>query len=158
MKIILENPIIKIYINDISKLDFTDMDNLENYFRKLFLKIKRLSDITLTGLYDIHIYLDAHYGAVIELKKEQLEYIDYDDNEIDMRISIHDSTFLYEVSDIFMISDVPYQSVYYYKNKIYIEPKQNLNVIDCAKLYEMSEICYKTDDIIHYGKKIKQII
>ena len=51
-------------------------------------------------------------------QKEYLEYIDLFDNEIDMRIISHDATFLYEIPDIFMVKNIPYQTIYYYHNKI----------------------------------------
>ena len=99
MKIIQEGQIIKVFLNDIPKIDFKNMDELETYFRNLFLKLKKIFHITFTGLYNIDIYLDQYCGVVIELKKEDLEYIDYYDNEIDMRIISHDATFLYEIPD-----------------------------------------------------------
>ena len=84
MKIIQEGQIIKVFLNDIPKIDFKNMDELETYFRNLFLKLKKIFHITFTGLYNIDIYLDQYCGVVIELKKEDLEYIDYYDNEIDI--------------------------------------------------------------------------
>ena len=154
MKIIQEGQIIKVFLNDIPKIDFKNMDELETYFRNLFLKLKKIFHITFTGLYNIDIYLDQYCGVVIELKKEYLEYIDYYDNEIDMRIISHDATFLYEIPDIFMVKNIPYKTIYYYHNKIYIEPKKEINSIEHSILNEMGEICYKTDDILCSGKKI----
>ena len=79
MKIIQEGQIIKVFLNDIPKIDFKNMDELETYFRNLFLKLKKIFHITFTGLYNIDIYLDQYCGVVIELKKEDLELMSYND-------------------------------------------------------------------------------
>lgn len=156
MKIINNGRVIKLYLNEL-KIDFSDNIELENYFRKLFLKLKRMFNMSFTGLYDIDIYLDQNYGSVIELKKEELEYIDYYDNEIDMRIAVHDVTFLYEIHDIFEIDSKIVKTIYYYKDKFYLELNDLTNKLDQTKLMEMGNLTYQAEDILRYGKKIIQV-
>lgn len=154
MKIINDGKIIKLYLNEL-KSKFDDNIELEDYFRHLFQKLKRIFNLSFTGLYDIDIYFDQIYGAVIELKKEDIEYIDYYENEIDMRIIVHDVTFLYKIHDVFEIDPSIIKTVYYYRNNFYLEIK-NLDLSKLAKLMEMGDLIYQTEDILRYGKKIIQ--
>lgn len=145
--------------NKIKNINFEDIDELEDYFKDLFLKLKYLSDISLNGFYIINIYLDHYYGAIIEIKREELEYIEYYDNQIDMKIIVHDITVLYKIEDIFSIPNGLQDKIiiYRYKNKWYIELKKELSDINLANLLENSELIYKTEDIIRYGKKLLKI-
>lgn len=154
MKIVNNGKIIKLYLNEL-KSSFTDNIGLEDYFRKLFQKLKRIFDISFTGLYDIDIYSDSIYGSVIELKKEDIEYIDYYENEIDMRIIVHDVTFLYKINDIFEINPKFIKTIYYYKNSFYLE-LNNSTPFELAEIMEMGDLIYQTEDILRYGKKIIQ--
>lgn len=154
MKIINDGKIIKLYLNEL-RSDFNNNIELEDYFRKLFQKLKRIFNMSFTGLYDIDIYSDQIYGSVIELKKEDIEYIDYYENEIDMRIIVHDVTFLYKIHDIFEIESSIIKTIYYYKNNFYIE-LNNSNSSELAKIMEMGDLIYQTEDILRYGKKIIQ--
>ncbi len=154
MKIINLKGKIIVYLTDIEDINFMDNNELEDYFRNLFLKLKRYH-MYFTGLYNIDIYLDKNYGAVIEIEKEDFEYIDYFENEIDMRILLHEKNFLYEVKDIFALEKNTMKNVYYYNHKFFVEPNlkdDNTKI----KLSEMGEIIYQPDDILRYGKKIKQ--
>lgn len=145
--------------NKIKNINFEDIDELEDYFKDLFLKLKYLSDISLNGFYIINIYLDHYYGAIIEIKREELEYIEYYDNQIDMKIIVHDITILYKIEDIFSIPDELKDKIiiYRYQNKWYIELNGELTGISFANLLENSEIVYKTEDIIRHGKKLLKI-
>ena len=102
---------------------------LLNYFKKLFLKIKDNYQICMNGFYNVDIYLDSIYGIILELKEEKLEFIEYYEDEIDMRISIHEDEFLYQIDDILKINRDNYD-IYNYQNKWYIklknENKKNL--------------------------------
>lgn len=156
MKIINKDKIIKVYLNNIKNINFKDTDELETYFKDLFFKLKRFLNKTFTGLYDIDIYLDQSYGAIIELKKEDIDYIDYYENEIDMRIIVHEDKFLYKIKDIFEVDKNIIKNMYFYKNNFYLELINSISDATKAKLMEMVEISYKTEDILRYGKKIGQ--
>lgn len=142
----------------IENIDFKNIDELEEYFKDLFIKIKQVVDIELTGFYKINIYLDKHYGAVLEIKREDLEYIDYYDSGIDMRIYVHETIFLYKINDYFDVKELLKKAkIHLYKKSWYLEIENDLDAIEMAKLLEISEIIYKTEDIINFSKKINKI-
>lgn len=146
----------KFYINNI---DLKNKDDLETYFKNLFLKIKDSYNISLAGYYNITIYLDNYYGAIIDIEKEELEYFDYFGSQIDMRIAILDNTFLYQVKDINILKNLFfYGNIYQYKNHFYFEIKKEIPNNFYIHLLEWSTILYKenTEIIMKKGKKIKE--
>ena len=61
--------------------------------------------------------------------------MDYYEDIIDMKISIHESTFLYEVLNIFNINKYINGDIFLYKNKFYIKKKDmNFNILEHLKL------------------------
>lgn len=160
MKLEYFNNNIVVYLKreKIQNIDFKDIDELEEYFKDLFIKIKQVIDIEVNGFYKIDIYMDKYYGVVLEIKREDLEYIDYYDSGIDMRIYVHESTFLYKIKDYFDVTQLLEKSkLHLYKRSLYLELKSDLSNIEKAKLLEKSTIIYKTEDIINFSKKINKI-
>ena len=88
-------------------MDFSleeNIDLLEDKFHDIFLSLRNLYDIQVEGYYKIDIYKNKYYGMIVEIKKEEIDYFDYFDNQIDMRISIHDDNLiLYEFDDYFSL-------------------------------------------------------
>ena len=130
-------------------IDFKNMEELEQYFQKLFLKLKKIFNISFMGFYSIDLYLDNNYGAVIEIRKEELDYLEYDDNQIDMHINIHNTKMLYLVEDFL---DLKNAIIYNYKNKYYVLIENYLN--KNINLSEIGKVIYKTNEILVSGKKI----
>ena len=125
----------------IENIDLEDRENLEEYFRKIFLKLKKMYDIIINGYFIIDVYIDNNYGMIMELNKEELEYFDYFDNQVDMRIIIHDDVkFLYEIEDILLLDkkELKKYNVYYYKNKYYLDPKGELTFMDIGHIVEFN--------------------
>lgn len=147
MKIIRDDNDLVVYLNKyyIKDIDLIDFDKLEEYLKNLFEIFKEKYGIIINGFYDIDIYVDKSYGAVIELVKELIDF-DYYDNQIDMKISIHENNFLYEVSDLY---DFINNDIYLYKKHYYLEEKNINNII------EFAQIIYKTEEITKYGKIIE---
>ncbi|MBE6160462.1 MAG: hypothetical protein E7157_05410 [Lactobacillales bacterium] len=146
---------ILIYINkELVDIDFEDLDTTKEYFKKLFLKLKNKIDIN--GFYFVNVYKDLIYGIVIELSKEEVDYLDYYTDEVDMHITLLENTFLYEVEDIFFNEEIINNSdIIYYDKKIYLKLKKDLNDYLKNELIEFSNLIYKdTNDIINYGKKL----
>ncbi len=135
----------KDYIED---FEYNNVDKLEEYFKNIFMKLNIIYDIKLLGFYIINIYIDEYYGSVIEIIDEDIEY-DYD--EVNMKINLIHNDFLYQV-DNYIDSDK--YDIYIYKNKLYLKIKNELNKIDMLKLLEFSKIIYDTEDIILCSKKI----
>lgn len=153
MKINCRNNILIIFLKkeQIKNIDFKDIDSLEDYFMNLFVRLKKIIDIDMFGFYLLNIYLDKYYGAVIEIKKGDSEYY-YFDNQIDMRINVIDTDFLYE-RDSYDIDRSKYD-VYLYKKKLYYKIKHDLNITEIMNLFENSNIIYDTENIILSSKKI----
>ena len=158
MKILFfdENKLI-IYLNNYYciDLDLKSKDNLEKYFRALFLKINKNYDILLSGYYEIEMFYDSTYGIVIEINKDNLDYFDYYNDTVDMRIKVNNSkTFLYEIEDIFILSnDILKKGILYkYNNKLYLHFIKKVTDIDIGKVLEFASIEYKkVDEIIRKG-------
>ena len=140
MKIItMDLDSIVLYLSD---MDFSleeNIDELESKFRDIFLKLRNLYNIDIEGYYKIDIYKDMYYGMIVEIKKEELDYFDYFDNQIEMRISIHEeNSILYEFDDFFSIdySLLSKMNFYMYRDKIYGEVKDEISKIEGAHLQE----------------------
>lgn len=135
----------------LEKIDFNNKKDLEKYFRKLFSILKENYDIKLNGYYTIDVYRDNYYGAVIELEKEDLEYYDYFDNQIDMRINNHGNVkILYLIEDYFDLDEeiLKKSKIYLYKKHLYLDLINNLNNRLYAKLLEHSKLIYNKEQIL----------
>ena len=145
----------KHYIRD---LNFDIKNDLESYFKNLFLKLKRYYDINISGYYNIEVYIDDNYGLIMKLNKEEIEYYDYFDNQIDMRISIKNNKFLYSIMDPFIMNDILHHSidVYLYKDRYYIDLMDSVDEKIMMKVIEFSDILFDDEvDIVRNSKLIK---
>lgn len=128
--------------------------NLENYFKKLFIKFKEDYHIELNGYYSINIYIDKFYGSVIEIENEDLDYYNYF-NQIDMEVKLNDNVFLYEIDYEYLNKSIINNSnIYKLKDKLYIQVKDN-NILN--KILEYSNIIYgeKIKYVLKNSKKVK---
>ncbi len=133
MKCTIENKKIIVYIEKYTKNYLDDIDYLEDYFRKIFIKLKEKYDIKIQGFCNVDVYTD-NSDMVLEIEEEK-ELVDYYEDIIDMKISIHESTFLYEVLNIFNINKYINGDIFLYKNKFYIKKKDmNFNILEHLKL------------------------
>lgn len=140
-----------LYLNRlyIESLDFTDKISVEKYLKQLLNKLKNKYDLEFDGYYDMTLYVDINYGVIIEVKKEELEYLDYFSNQIELNTKVVEGSFLYEVS---LINDYLLKKVIVYKldDKIYLRVKKDLSNIKMALLLETAQIVY--------GKQAEKII
>jgi len=160
VNIIDDNNII-VFLNkfNIKDIDFKNRENIEKHFRNIFLKLKHIYKLDIKGYYDIKIYIDKYYGAVLEIEQEDIEYIDYFDSQIDMRVNvISDNEFLYKIDDIFIINKKIFKDIdiYTFKNEYYIKIKNELDNYYMAYVLENSNLIYNniTFDILKLGNKI----
>ncbi len=155
MKLILydESNLI-LFLNNlqIPDLDLENRDELEEYFRSLFLKLHNQYKIDISGYYVIDIYADSHYGLIIEMQREELDYYVYDDYQVDMRICIHSIPILFELDEYIFLNHEDFDMIWYH-NKWFAYPKKKLNEIEIGKLLEYATLYYEedTDQIIHNG-------
>ena len=105
MKMDEENVVIFMPIQNAS-VDFSSKDVLEDYFRKLFLKLEAQYDLDMSGLYQIEIYKDFRYGVIFDIEIEDVPYFNYLDHQIEMSIHIvKEPLFLYQVDDLLNIEE-----------------------------------------------------
>ncbi len=140
---VINDNILDIYLKKeiIKDIDFKDKENLENYLKKIFRILKDKYDIKIEGYYEIDAYIDNNYGVILNLNREDFDYYDYFKNQVDMKISIIDNEFLYEVEDIpkSLLNKV---NVIIEGDKIYLKINKELEDIEMMKLLESSKIIY----------------
>lgn len=124
------------------QIDFLNIKLLEKFMRRIFLIMKNDYNIVVKGFYNIDIYLDKNYGAIIELEKDEID--DYFMDEIDSKIVVHkDNDFLYKIDDLSVLSNLKYE-IYTYHKEIFIKLKERLDNIKLGLLLEhVKEIVYE---------------
>lgn len=145
MKLIIDDDI-DIYLNKsyLKNIDLNDTKTIKNIIKK----INKKYDIDLCGYMEIKIYIDNNYGVIINIKKEELEYFDYFNDEIEMNIEIINDSFLYKI-EIYDKDLINNNKIYKYKDNLYINIDK-ADSINLGKIIETSEIIY--------GEKAKKII
>lgn len=150
-----------VFLNNIyiDNINFDNKVDLEKYFRKIFSNLRDFYDVEINGYYDIKVYHDNNYGIIIELQKDDSDYFDYFDNQIDMRINnIKNECFLYKINDYILFNSTNWCEYYLYKTNIYVKINNEISKSDYFYLLENSEIIYneEANNILKYGKKIKK--
>lgn len=131
MKCIFDDNKIIIFLENYDKNYLNDIDYLEDYFRDIFLKLKKKYKIKIHGFCNVDAYIDNN-DMVLEIEQE---IVDYYDDIVDMKITIHENKFLYEIINILDIKKYIKGDIYLYKNKFYIDKQDiNLNILEHAKL------------------------
>lgn len=135
-----------IYLNQFNliDIDFKNMDILEDSFKKLLKKLNNYYHIDINGYYNINVYIDSYYGAILQIEKESLDYYDYFESDtIAMRIKKIDADFLYEVEDFLFAKDFLNKFKLIIKNNhIYLKIIDDLSYKEYLLLTEMSKIVY----------------
>ena len=90
-----------VYLNkyNIIDMDFSNTKVLERDLKSLLLRLKKYYKIDIKGYYNITVYIDEYYGAVLKIEEDN-DYYDYFDDTIAIRMKKVKSNFLYEVDDI----------------------------------------------------------
>lgn len=151
------NFIVFLHKKFIVDIDFFNKSVLEKYFRNLFMKFKDYYNIDVSGSYEITVYVDDVYGAILYIVKEDLDYFDYYDNQVDMTIIISKhKKFLYKLKC--PIDDVIFSKcdIYLYNESFYILPN-DVDYVLLGSLLECSELVYGDDasEIICHGKLVR---
>ena len=123
----------------IKGIDFNSKKDLENYLKKLFKVLKSKYSITIEGFYNVCIYIDKYYGIAIHLEKECFEYYSYYKDEVDMKISVCDSVFLYQIDNY-----IKNKKIHIIDNNMYLE------ITDSKDLISIIENC--NDILYNYSK------
>lgn len=122
-----------------------DLENIEEAFKKIFLRLNKYYDINIEGFYNVIVYKDDNYGIVLESKVED-GYSFY--KQIDMHVILENKKFLYKINDTNIKG-----KKYFYNNDIYLEVL-SLNDDEMLNLIENSEVIYKNVDIIRIKGKL----
>ena len=104
---VIDNLNMIIYLSNIHcKLESNKKEDLQKCFKDLFIKLKDYYNININGFYNIKVFKDNYYGLVLELEKEDIDYMDYFDGQVDMNITFENNgSFLYEVDDYFNLEN-----------------------------------------------------
>ena len=155
MKIILQDNKIIVFLNNKEKINFEDEDKINKYFKKLFIKLNKRYNLEFIGYYNIDIYKNK-YGIILDIVEEDLDYYNYF-NQIDMKINIKNSDFLYQINYDFIDNDLLKNTICYknYDN-IYLKIKNDIDDITLSKLIEYSKVIYgkQAQEILSKSKKV----
>ena len=156
MKIILQDNKIIVFLNNKEKINFEDEDKINKYFKKLFIKLNKRYNLEFIGYYNIDIYKNK-YGIILDIVEEDLDYYNYF-NQIDMKININNSDFLYQINYDFIDNDLLKNTICYknYDN-IYLKIKNDIDDITLSKLIEYSKVIYgkQAKEKLSKSKKVK---
>ena len=158
MKLVTNDDTIILYLNRmyIQSLDFKDKEATEKYMKYMLAKLSTKYDVKISGYYIVNLYVDMSYGVIIEAKKEELEYLDYFSNQIEMNTKVTHGSFLYEISNI---DEEMFNNFYIYKldDKLFLRVKKELSDIEMGKIIELSKIVYgkKADNIIRKARIVR---
>lgn len=146
MNLTIEEDNIVIFINQKSiNFNYRIKEKIEDYIKKLIIKIKKIYKIKISGSYEVLIYQNNNYGLIIEMNK--IDDLEFFPELIDLKINVYyDSEIFIEINDYFLISN--YKNIYYYDDKYYINIK-NISNKDQLCLSEFSNYIY--------GNSIKNI-
>lgn len=150
-----------VFLNNLylKKNSFTLKNNLEKYFKSLFIKLNEFYDIEIKGFYNINIYQDKLFGIILEIKKEDLDFYSYYDDHIDMKIRImKKEKFVFVLDKFSMLNKniLDYCKIYKYNNSFYVIPKKTISDVNIGIILENSKILYGEDayKIINKAKLI----
>ena len=148
-----------VYLYNFDELDY-DVKSLEKYFKSIFLKLKDLYEVNVTGFFNVDVYVDNMYGIVLVIEREKMEYFSYYDNQVNMQINIsNNNEFLYEVEDPYLNIEA-IKNIYLYKSRYFAQIEEKIDNIRLGQLLEFGKLVYNenTDNIKRQGKLLKLMI
>ena len=121
----------------LKKINIKNKSELEKYIKEIIEVLKNIYNIKVEGFYDVNVYIDKHYGIILNFNKEKLEYYDYF-NGIEINVSIKEVSFLYKVSDIpfNLLNKLEIKRL---NNSIYLKIIKELNQKEFMNLIEHTE-------------------
>ena len=144
MKIDFIDNIYIVYLNKYNTIDmdFSNTKAFEMDLKSLLLRLKKYYKIDIKGYYNITIYIDEYYGAVLKIEEDN-DYYDYFDDTITIRMKKVKSRFLYEVDDISYIDNyIDKFTINIIDDRIYLTVNNKLNSYEYLNLLETSNIIY----------------
>lgn len=146
MKLINKDDNIVIYLNKAYSLqiDVKEPNEIEQQLNNLLNRLFNYYKVNISGNYTLEILNDNHYGQVIIIKKQHLDYIiPIFDTEIDIVVKL-DQHFLYEINDVFINDKNLLKKIliYNYDGKTYFYINEDISNIEMGKLLEHCSIIY----------------
>lgn len=134
--------------------------DFEINFKKLFSILNKFYNIEIIGYYDIKIYCDKIYGYVLNIKKEELDFYDYYDDHIDMKITINNNQkFIFRVNNSSVLDESVLKFCHLIKTdkQVYLIPKKTISQQKLGNVIENCTIIYGpiAEAIIKNSKAIK---
>lgn len=122
------------------KLDFNDLNNLNNEIKKIFVKLMKKYQISFLGYSKVSIYNNDKYGNILEIEKI------YDNREfnistIDLKIIVYKDVVMYLEFDDYLFSRKP-KGLKIMDGKYYININDINNIVEYI---EYGKINYKVD-------------
>lgn len=146
------NMIFYLNIDYLNKTKFDFKEHIEQNFKDLFIKLKNIYNLNLSGYYEVVIYVNDIYGMIIELEKDDDEYIKIFGDTLDMKITFKlNCELLYEIESYYPFKFKNYK-LYYNDNKFYI----NIDKLDKDERLEYLKLL--ENSTIIYGKEISEIM
>ena len=136
----IDNLNFDIYLNkkNIKDLDTNNKTQIEELLKKILNKIKYRYNISIKGFYNVNAYIDKYYGIIFNIKKEELNYYEYFNGQIDINMKMIRSNFLYKLDDI--PSNLSNKiSIQIINDDIFFEIKEELNLKEEMYLLEHTE-------------------
>ncbi len=124
-------------------LDYSIFDNkelLEKYLRNIINRLINVYKVKIEGFYNVTIYIDKYYGAIIHMQREDLDYYDYFKGELEMKIILKRVEFLYLVDNI--LDCHKNCSIINKNGNIYIKLNSKPSKLEFMNLLEHSKIIY----------------
>ena len=134
-----------IYLNKYNtiNIDFSNTKVLESDLKDLLLRLKRYYHIDIKGYYNITVYIDDFYGAILKIEEDN-DYYDYFDDSIAIRMKKINTNFLYEIDDLSYIKDyVDKFDISNCNNKVYLRIMDKLSDKEYLELLEISNIIFE---------------
>lgn len=155
IKLLSENSFLVFVTNKIPNIK--NDQELSDYLKNVFEIIKEKTKFDIYGYYEVLIYKDINYGLIIKLDKEELEYFNCYNKQIEMKIAIaEESNILYCIDNLEILKKIPKFKIYLYKNKLYLELVSKIKYILLGELLEYSEVIFENvKEIKNNGEKIE---
>lgn len=138
MKIIVSDDNFIIYrLKNKENIENLGKEEIEKYIKKTLLHIKKRYLSSISGFYNVTLYMNKKYGLILEVNKES--DLDFFPDLIDIKLKLERNALVYlKLDDYFLIKDY---ETYYYDNNFYVNI-DDISDIDIVKLSDYYSLTY----------------
>lgn len=138
MKIIVSDDNFIIYrLKNKENIENLGKEEIEKYIKKTLLHIKKRYLSSISGFYNVTLYMNKKYGLILEVNKES--DLDFFPDLIDIKLKLERNALVYlKLDDYFLIKDY---ETYYYDNNFYVNI-DDISDIDIVKLSDYYSLIY----------------